>query len=146
MNKIYTVGFTKKTAEDFFNALEENRISLVLDLRLNNTSQLAGFTKYPDIKFFLNRICKIDYIHDTMFSPTDYILSRYKKKEIDWGQYEKEFFELMRIRNINKYIPTSYSIDKTICLLCSEPTPEKCHRRLIANIFKEVLSLEIIHL
>lgn len=78
MDKIYTIGFTQKDANYFFETLKPNDIGLVLDIRLNNSSQLSGFSKYPDIKYFLKKLCTIDYIHDTKFSPTESTLKRYK--------------------------------------------------------------------
>lgn len=147
MNKLYTIGFTKKKAEEFFNLIKQNDIKMILDIRLNNTSQLASFTKYPDISFFLKVICDIDYIHDINLAPTQIILNEYKKNIIDWNGYEKEFIEIMKKRNIYDYIKLNYNYVDGICLLCSEPKSDKCHRRLIANIFKEVFDdLKIINL
>lgn len=147
MNKIFTVGFTKKTAEEFFTLLEENSVAEIIDVRLNNTSQLAGFSKFPDIKFFLQRISNINYRHEKIFAPTENILSDYKKKIIDWAGYEKNFENLMRERNISDYILKNYFDADKICLLCSEPTPENCHRRLVAEKFAEVFAnIKIIHL
>ena len=147
MRKLFTMGFTKKTAENFFNLLEKNSVSTVVDVRLNNTSQLAAFTKFPDIVFFLNKISNINYVHDVNFAPTEKILSDYKKKIIDWRGYEEEFFKLMNERNISDYIKKNYSDAENFCLLCTEPTPEKCHRRLVAEKFLEVFNdIEIINL
>lgn len=147
ISNIYTIGFTKKTAEDFFNILQGNCVELILDIRLNNTSQLSGFTKFPDIKYFLNEIAKIKYIHDTKFSPTKSTLKGYKKKEINWIQYVTEFNYTMQERDIIKYIKGNYMIDKSICLLCSEPTANNCHRSLVAEQFSEAFGdLKIIHL
>ena len=145
--EIYTIGFTQKTAQNFFELLKNNNIEVVLDIRLNNTSQLAGFAKYPDIKYFLHEICNIDYVHDTEFSPTETTLKKYKKKEIKWEQYVEEFNQTMAKRNIHEYIQSNYATDKRICLLCSESTADQCHRRLVGNEFKEVFNdLEIVHL
>lgn len=147
MKTLYTIGFTKKTAEDFFCLLEKNSVAAVVDVRLNNTSQLAAFSKFPDIKFFLQKILNADYIHDKNFAPSENILNRYKKKIINWADYEAEFAELMNARNIDEYIKKKYSDSDKVCLLCSEPTPENCHRRLIAEKFSEVLGdIKIIHL
>lgn len=146
-NKIYTIGFTKKKAEDFFTLLKENDIEIILDIRLNNTSQLAAFTKFPDIRYFLKEICNIEYIHDVRFSPSNETLKRYKNKEINWEQYILEFNALMEERNINKYILENYNLDKKICLLCSEVSSKNCHRSLVANRFKEIFkSVGIINL
>ena len=147
MIKIYTLGFTKKTAKQFFSILNENNIDTVVDVRLNNSSQLAGFSKYPDIEFFLDKICNIKYRHDLHFAPNDSTLTRYKKKQISWEEYEKEFAQTMLERKITAYIRANYTSKDSICLLCSEPTPENCHRRLVANYFKESLhEAQIIHL
>ena len=147
MKTLYTMGFTKKTAEEFFYLLEKNRVATVIDVRLNNTSQLAAFSKFPDIKFFLRKIINTDYIHDLNFAPSEDILNRYKKKIIDWAGYETEFFKLMESRNIGAHIKKNYSDSDKICLLCSEPTAENCHRRLVAEKFSEVLGdITIIHL
>ncbi len=135
LREMYTIGFTQKTAEDFFTSLTKNNIELILDIRLNNTSQLAAFSKYPDIKYFLREICNIEYIHDVLFSPDEITLKRYKSKEICWELYAKEFEETMIKRNINDHITKKYSLNKNICLLCSESKPEHCHRSLVANKF-----------
>lgn len=135
MKKFFTIGFTQKTAEDFFTSLKNNNIEIILDIRLNNTSQLAAFSKYPDIKYFLREICNIEYIHDVLFSPDENTLKRYKSKEICWELYAKEFEETMIKRNINDHITKNYSLNKNICLLCSEPKPEHCHRSLVAKKF-----------
>lgn len=147
MPKLFTIGFTQKKAADFFGLLLKNEVKLVLDIRLNNTSQLAGFAKFPDIEYFLNRICNIKYIHDTFFSPEESTLEQYKKKRISWERYVEEFNNTMDERKIESYIREKYSNPDHFCLLCSEPSAEKCHRRLVANKFKEQLDdLEIIHL
>ncbi len=147
IKKIYTIGFTKKTAEEFFTLIEKNHVTKLIDIRLNNTSQLSAFSKFPDIEFFLDRICKVSYEHDIKLAPTDEILSRYKKKEIDWHGYEIEFEQLMQSRKIDNYIMTNYSECADYCLLCSEPSPKQCHRRLVAERFAAVLkNLEVIHL
>lgn len=147
MSKIYTIGFTKKTAEEFFTLLEENHVSKLIDVRLSNNSQLAAFTKFPDISYFLKRICNIEYVHDLDLAPSEKILSNYKKKLIDWVDYEIEFSALMGARNINNHIISNYPDEYNYCLLCSESTPEHCHRRLVAEIFAKVLkNVEIVHL
>lgn len=145
MNKLFTIGFTKKNAKQFFNKLKDNNIILLIDIRLNNQSQLAGFTKEDDLKYFLDVICKIKYIHDTQLSPTKEILDNYKKKIIDWTTYEIFFSELLEKRQIY----THYSLDilNNACLLCSESEPNFCHRRLVAEYFQKVFKdLAIVHL
>lgn len=147
MNNLYTIGFTQKTAEKFFDLLKESNVKTVLDIRLNNTSQLAGFAKFPDLQYFLKKIYDIEYIHDTNFAPTESTLKRFKNKEIDWDGYVQEFAHTMNSRKIENYIAENYTNYDNICLLCSEPTAEKCHRRLIAEIFQNHYSnLKIRHL
>ena len=147
MIKVCTIGFTKKTAKQFFSILTKNNIDAVVDIRLNNSSQLAGFSKYPDIEFFLEKICNTGYKHDLHFAPKDSTLTKYKKKQISWDEYEKEFAQTMLERKIIEYIKANYSSEGSICLLCSEPTPENCHRRLVAKYFKEIFhEVQILHL
>ena len=106
---IFTIGFTQKTAEKFFNLLTENKIDLLIDIRLNNTSQLAGFAKFPDIQFLLKKIGEINYIHDTLLAPTDELLKNYKNKKVSWGEYEIVFEKIMSERNIFQYIQEQYA-------------------------------------
>ncbi len=147
MKHIYTIGFTQKTAQEFFELLKNNNVVLILDIRLNNTSQLAAFAKYPDIKYFLKTICNIDYVYDSMFAPSEEIMKNYKNKKIDWLQYKKDFSELLKQRNINSLIKEKYSSKNNICLLCSEAMPTSCHRQLIAEKFNELFDdIKIIHL
>jgi uncharacterized protein (DUF488 family) len=133
MINIFTIGFTKKTAEQFFTQLKQSQIKTVVDIRLNNSSQLAGFTKQEDLKFFLREICQIDYIHLPALAPTKTILDEYKRQE-NWQLYEQHFITLMKQRCIE-------TIDKNIihqsCLLCSENKPQYCHRRLVAVYLSE---------
>lgn len=148
MDNIYTIGFTKKSAETFFGLLQENHVEILLDVRLNNTSQLAGFSKYPDIKYFLDKICGIEYISDTKLAPEEWILKDYKAKKITWEQYVIHFNALMENRNITEHINAKYGtlVDKRICFLCSEEKSTHCHRRLIAQRFKEIYGAKIIDL
>lgn len=147
MHKIFTIGFTKKTAKEFFYLLESHGVTQIVDVRLYNNSQLLGFSKYPDIEFFLRKISDINYIQDLHFAPTEKILQCYKKKYITWRQYELEFAELMASRGIDEYIRKDYSDAENICLLCTEQSPVNCHRRLVAERIVKVLGdVEIIHL
>lgn len=148
MNTIFTIGFTKKTAQIFFELLKNNKVNTVLDVRLNNTSQLAGFSKYPDIEFFLNEICNINYISDTKFAPTEQILKDYKKKKISWDNYVLEFNKVMDLRKIDEYIKIKYKdyAYDNICLLCSEEKHINCHRSLVARRFSDVLGGNVVHL
>lgn len=145
---IYTIGFTKISAEQFFSRLINNHIDIVLDIRINNTSQLAGFSKYPDIEYFLKSIAAIQYISDINFAPTESILKDYKNKNISWDEYEKRFDLLMDERNIEGYIKKNYdmALTKNLCLLCSEDKANNCHRRLVAEYFKQIFGNNIIHL
>lgn len=145
--KLFTIGFTQKTAEQFFNLIRNNGVKELIDIRLGVTSQLAAFAKGADLKFFLKEICAIPYSHDTLLAPTDELLKDYKKKLITWKEYEERFAEIMQERNICAYLKNNYSKRDGICLLCSEPTPKMCHRRLVANIFCEVFQdVDLIHL
>ena len=145
---VYTIGFTQTTAERFFNRLKENGIDVVLDVRLKNTSQLAAFARMPDIAYFLKEIAHADYVHDELLAPTEEILSAYKKGDIDWAEYEVRFAALMKARSIDERIKDVYADakERRWCLLCSEATAEKCHRRLAAERFADVLGVEVVHL
>lgn len=145
MNKLYTIGFTKKDAKLFFNLLITNKIEKIIDIRLNNVSQLAGFTKKNDLEYFLNTICNIKYVHKPEFAPTKKILDNYKKNLIDWKEYEEEFNSLLQARRIEKLIGIE-DLNNS-CLLCSEPTADKCHRRLVAEyLAKSFSDLQIVHI
>lgn len=142
---LYTIGFTKKNAETFFTLLRKNGVKKLIDVRLNNVSQLAGFTKQDDLKYFLKELCRIEYYHYEQFAPTEDILKKYKNKEISWEQYELEFNSLITKRKIEGMISLDLLMDA--CFLCSEATAEHCHRRLLAEYFKKVYKLiNIIHL
>jgi uncharacterized protein (DUF488 family) len=134
--KILTIGFTKKSAETFFTRLMDAGVNRVIDVRLNNVSQLAGFTKKDDLRFFTKAICNIDYVHLPELAPTAEILDPYKKaKHGDWQLYEHQFLDLMRSRQIERVIAREM-LDGG-CLLCSEEKPHHCHRRLVAEYLKE---------
>ena len=134
---IYTIGFTQKTAEHFFQLLKEHQVQLLVDIRLNNKSQLAGFTKGEDLRYFLKEICGCGYIHCEEYVPTKEILDDYKKKRIDWDGYVSRFLPLMARRGAAKKFPERFTGYERVCLLCSEPTPEYCHRRLLAELIQE---------
>ena len=147
MRKIFTIGFTKMTAEEFFTCLERNGVKKIIDVRLFNKSQLLGFSKYPDIEYFLRNLSGIDYFHDLQFAPSERILDAYKKKYIDWEGYEEAFAAQMATQNIDDYILKNYADAENYCLLCTEVSPENCHRRLVAEKIRDVLGdVEIIHL
>ena len=143
--KIFTIGFTEKTAEVFFSILRKSGAKRVVDVRLNNVSQLAGFSKKDDLKYFLREICEMDYVHLPVLAPTKAMLDAYKKEKGDWSAYEVQFLELMKGREIEKAAPREILGDG--CLLCSEATPEHCHRRLVAEYLKQHWGdVEIVHL
>jgi uncharacterized protein (DUF488 family) len=133
--QLFTIGFTQKNAEKFFTTLRNAKIRRVLDIRLNNVSQLAGFTKRDDLRFFLREICGADYRHLPQCAPTEDILDAYKKNGGSWDTYVQQFLPLIRSRHIETIL-TPELLDFG-CLLCSEPTPEKCHRRLVAEYLQE---------
>ena len=143
--RVYTIGFTKKSAESFFTAIGGSGAVRLVDVRLNNVSQLAGFSKRDDLRFFLRAICGIDYVHVPDLAPTQDLLSAYRSQKIDWTAYERGFLALMRERHIEETVPKSL-IDGA-CLLCSEAKPERCHRRLVAEYLRERWGgLEIVHI
>jgi uncharacterized protein (DUF488 family) len=133
--KIFTIGFTKKSAETFFTRLKNAGVKRLVDVRLNNVSQLAGFTKKDDLRYFTKTICNIDYVHVPDLAPTQDILDAYKKKKGDWNLYEHQFLDLMRARHIEE--TTSRELLDGGCLLCSEEKPHHCHRRLVAEYLRE---------
>ena len=128
---ISTIGFTKTTAEDFFQRLSNAGVKKVIDVRLHNTSQLSGFAKANDLAYFLKQIGRIEYVHSPLLAPTDEILKAYKKNNITWTIYEERFLELMAKRKIEEQL-TPESLDGG-CLLCSESTPHHCHRRIVCE-------------
>jgi uncharacterized protein (DUF488 family) len=128
---LFTIGFTKKSAEKFFTKLSRSGVKRLIDVRLNNTSQLAGFAKKEDLAYFLKTICGIDYIHAPELAPTADILDAYKKHKGDWNVYERKFLDLMAQRQVEETV--SKDLLDGGCLLCSEDTPHHCHRRLVAE-------------
>jgi uncharacterized protein (DUF488 family) len=129
--RIFTIGFTKKSAEAFFAKLQLAGASRLVDVRLNNVSQLAGFAKRDDLRYFLRTICQIDYVHLPELAPTQRILDEYKKHNGDWNLYERQFIDLMITRQIENKV--SRELLDNACLLCSEDKPSHCHRRLVAE-------------
>lgn len=143
--KVFTVGFTRKSARRFFGLLRESGAKRVVDVRLNNVSQLAGFAKKDDLAYFLEAICGMDYVHLPLLAPTQALLDAYKKRKGDWGTYEQEFLMLMKDRQVEHGVPRELVADG--CLLCSEDGPEHCHRRLVVEYLQRAWGgLEIIHL
>jgi uncharacterized protein (DUF488 family) len=142
---LFTIGFAGKSAEEFFEALHQAGVRRLVDVRLNNRSQLAGFTKSRDLKYFLRTIADIEYVHEPSLAPTKEILDAYKKKRIDWHSYESQFRGLLQEREPAKGL--QHDDFDHACLLCSEPTPDHCHRRLVAEYLnREWEAVRIEHL
>jgi uncharacterized protein (DUF488 family) len=142
---LYTIGFSGKSAEQFFALLTKNNVKRVLDVRLNNTNQLAGFTKRDDLRFFLSRVAGIDYVHLPQFAPSSDLLKGYRNHSVTWLEYEGRYLALLADRR------ALASLDPLMldgaCLLCSEATPEHCHRRLLAEyLATNVSGVKIVHL
>lgn len=143
--RLSTIGFTKKTASEFFEALRSANVRRVVDVRLNNVSQLAGFAKKQDLPYFLDRIAGIDYIHLPLLAPTQHLLDLYKKGGGTWEAYATDFLGLMTSRKVETF-PALELLDGD-CLLCSEASPHHCHRRLVAEYMKSHRgNIEIQHL
>ena len=145
--EIFTIGFTQTTAEDFFGRLKLNDIERLLDVRLNNRSQLAGFAKRDDLAYFLRTLVGARYEHEPLLAPSQEILDAYKKrKRMPWQEYEERFLGLMRDRRVQDELRPEEFKQRTV-LLCSEATPEHCHRRLVAEYLAEHwTNLQIVHL
>jgi uncharacterized protein (DUF488 family) len=144
--KLYTIGFTKKTAEKFFTLLKNNGVGCLIDIRLHPNGQLAGFARQTDLPYFLSKLAACDYRHVESLAPTDEILSEYRKDH-NWGRYVERFEALMESRDVLHSLDRAMFEEKACCLLCSEATPEKCHRRLVAErIARHWPGLEIVHL
>ena len=132
---IYSIGFTKTTAESFFQRLITARVNRVLDVRLNTSSQLAGFAKGRDLPYLLRVIAGIDYEHEPLLCPSTDILESYKRRRnMPWSEYEARFLELLDQRRVSDRLDPA-SFEQATALLCSEATPEHCHRRLVIEYF-----------
>jgi uncharacterized protein (DUF488 family) len=144
--RIFTIGFTKKSAERFFTSLQKAGVKRLIDVRLNNTSQLAGFAKRDDLRYFTRAVCGIEYVHLPELAPTAEILEPFKlRKKTDWRTYEREFLDLIASRRIEETVPRDLLEDG--CLLCSEDKPHHCHRRLVAEYLARCWQdIEIMHL
>ncbi len=129
--ELFTIGFTRKPAERFFELLRSSGAKRIVDVRLNNVSQLAGFAKRDDLKFFAHEVCDIDYVHIPELAPTKDILDAFKKHGGDWNEYVHQFLQLMEERHVEDSVPIEL-IDRG-CLLCSEDKPNHCHRLLVAQ-------------
>jgi uncharacterized protein (DUF488 family) len=144
--EVYTIGFTKNPASEFFGALKRAGVRRLLDVRLQNSSQLAGFAKRGDLEFFLREICAIEYIHEPLLAPTKEILDAYKKRKGSWDDYVREFTSLMKERRIEEVLDRKI-FDVPTALLCSEKMPEHCHRRLVLEyLLAKWGGFSIIHL
>ncbi len=143
--RIYTIGFSKKNLKTFIGKLKDAGVTRLIDIRLHNTSQLAGYAKKDDLEYILSLV-GIDYEHHPELAPTDEILKNYKNKKITWNEYEQRFKEILSSRNLSRenIFPQQGGVS---CLLCAEDKPARCHRRLVAEHFKnEDRNLEIVHL
>ena len=143
---LYTIGFTKSSAEHFFGRLQQAGIRRLVDIRLNNTSTLAGFTKKDDLAFFLRSILDAEYVHEPLLAPTPEMLKAYQGKQVSWDEYETEYAALIQDRNLAQQLDRATFEGPTV-LLCSEATAEHCHRRLAAEHLRAAWGdLEIAHL
>ncbi len=142
--KLYTIGFTKTTAEHFFDRLKKSGAKKLIDVRLNNVSQLSGFAKRDDLRYFSETICGIGYQHVPKLAPTKNILDDFKKKKGDWTECEMKFLDLMVDRKIEEL--NKEDMDGS-CLLCSEDKPHHCHRRLVAEYLRDKWGdVQIVHI
>jgi uncharacterized protein (DUF488 family) len=144
--EVYTIGFTRKSAEEFFAALRRAGARKLVDVRLNNTSQLSGFAKKGDLAFFLRELCGAEYVHEPSLAPTRELLDAYSKGGMGWEEYERRYLALLESRKVEERLERSL-LEGPAVLLCSEPGPERCHRRLAAEYLERAWGgLEIIHL
>jgi uncharacterized protein (DUF488 family) len=144
--EIYSIGFTKTTAANFFDRLRAAGVKALVDVRLNNSSQLAGFAKQDDLRFFLMELCGAEYVHEPLLAPTQQMLDAYKKRKGAWGEYERRFLDLMAERNIESNVDRRLFAAPAV-LLCSEPTATHCHRRLVLEYLAQFWKdLQIKHL
>jgi len=128
---IYTIGFTKKSAKEFFGALRRSGAKQLLDIRLHNTSQLAGFTKREDLHYFLDAILGMAYTEVPLLAPDDALLKGYRKNK-DWPEFEAGYLRLIKEREVERHLDLALFSQGAV-LLCSEAKPDKCHRRLAAE-------------
>jgi uncharacterized protein (DUF488 family) len=144
--EIYTIGSERRSAEDFFQTLREVRVRRLVDVRLRNVSQLAGFTKRGDLRFFLKELCDASYVHELLLAPTAELLDSYRKRRIPWSDYEEAFLRLLSERSVDTLLSREEFHGPSV-LLCSESKPAKCHRRLVAEFLREKWGdIDIIHL
>lgn len=144
--KLYTIGFTKKSAAQFFGLLQQSGARRLADVRLNNVSQLAGFAKRDDLAYFLDRICGLEYVHLPQLAPTREMLDAYRKGHKDWATYAEQYRDLLAAREVAADPELPPLLDNA-CLLCSEARPDRCHRRLAAEYLAQQWGGgEIVHL
>lgn len=142
--RLYTIGHARTTAERFFGRLRRAKVSALVDVRLNNGSQLAGFAKRDDLAWFARELCGIPYRHETTLAPTAGLLDAYRKRQVDWEGYANAFGQLIRDRAIETADPAAFD---GVCLLCSEDKPHRCHRRLVAEYLAGCWpGVEVVHL
>ena len=142
--EIYSIGFTKKSAGEFFGALKAAGIERLLDVRLNNTSQLAGFAKQSDLKYFLEELCGAAYEHEPLLAPTQEMLDALKKQKGSWETYTGAYLALIQSRRVESAI-SEESFKRRTVLLCSEATAEHCHRRLALEYLQQHWNDVVIH-
>jgi uncharacterized protein (DUF488 family) len=144
--EIATIGFTQSSAEHFFGRLQRAGIRRLIDVRLNNISQLAGFAKRDDLAYLLGQVCGADYVHEPLLAPTAELLRAYRRKDIAWEEYADRFQELIVSRSIHTALDGRL-FDRSVALLCSEALPDRCHRRLVAEFLQTRWdNVTIIHL
>ena len=143
--QLFTIGFTRKSAEQFFETLRNAGVKRIIDVRLNKTSQLAAFSKRDDLRYFLEKLLGIEYVEEPLFAPTQQMLDRYRKEQGSWIEYERAFVDLLQQREVEKVVDPQ--VVSGACLLCSEDTPHQCHRRLVADYLERAWGgIEIRHL
>jgi len=144
-SNLYTIGFTGKSAQRFFTLLGDSNAARLIDIRINRTSQLAGFAKEQDLNFLIPQLTSMEYVVREDLAPTKDLLASYRKKEISWNQFAENYECLLRDRARHNSLSREYFSNSV--LLCSENEPEQCHRTLLANVLSERFpSLEIINL
>ena len=137
--QLYTIGYSKKTAEEFFNILRDNGVKQIVDIRRHNTNQLAGFTKKSDLPWFLDTIAGIGYSHELSLAPSEELMRAYRKEGLPFDEFAKQLRAELAEREMPKLIDGS-------ALLCSEPNPDTCHRSVAAQYLAEKGDVEVVHL